>query len=1073
MSKKTKSISNAVAVILFLLATFITISLILGALNFEHNVSEDSGFFLIIGTMLYGVYGFSGFLIPVYLVVSGFFCLDEKWSPQRIICLAVSILPFFTVSFAEHVSRKIASEDVFPVACTKILILMCIAILIAVMEYLVALCLSTKAIRESIKPKFKEYKDIAVEKTKDFVKNHTHGKKRESMPEESSDDISDEMSDSVGAYEKSDAENNESSESFVLHDEEPDAEAQAIEASIDQSINDVAENMFASRTSVKDEIEGSACSFALEENSGADEQYLGREFPYSSSKKSMDVVPEEADIADDDEQNAEDDGIYCNADSGNMSVAQNLTAADDEESSGNEAADIGENAEPVENRYSQEDFVYESDDYSTNYDHTQELPSVGEVFDRMEEDAKQVIKNRMYDAESEREYKELGEDDTDVADVGESLESDRNYSVEVEDKEGEEDAVEEMMSDDSLGILNEDNDGQVDEINTFENREISDTRESFDQNAESTGGIDDSISDEYKQKYDMQQYDIPAMYRMQDSETGSSLNDENDAAFGEDFSDGGVSAQIFESADDKEFVSDEHSELSDDIIESNEPSQFEQMPAAQAVSLNETDSSFETKTSSVQRRVPYGVSTDLLVAYADNPYWIIDDETRAAAEDLKQTLNEFGIDAEVTEIIKGPVVTMFEILPAPGVKLSKIVGLQDNIALRLAASSVRIVAPIPGKQAVGIEIPNKNRAIVSFRECIEEDLIEWQKMAVPVVLGKDIEGENKIIDLAKTPHLLIAGSTGSGKSVCVNSMILSILYKRSPDQVKMILVDPKIVELKLYNDIPHLLTPVITEPKKALQALQYCICEMERRYSLLDHMGVRDIASYNKKIIEQHIAAEKLPYLVVIIDEFADLMITTGKQLEDTIARLAAKSRAAGIHLVLATQRPSVDVVTGLIKANIPSRIAFMVASKMDSKIILDKMGAEMLLGRGDMLYASSTSPFPVRIQGTFVSDQEVEDVVNAVKAWGEPDYIDDEIFVSDDDDDGGDEQMSFVEGDDPLYEKALDIVVQAGKASASYIQRRLKIGYNRAARLVEEMEARGIVGPANGSKPRDIIHVP
>ena len=474
-----------------------------------------------------------------------------------------------------------------------------------------------------------------------------------------------------------------------------------------------------------------------------------------------------------------------------------------------------------------------------------------------------------------------------------------------------------------------------------------------------------------------------------------------------------------------------------------------------------------------QKRGAYRVPSDgLLTSYPDGEYWIIDADTQKAAVLLKETLSEFKIEAEVTGIRKGPVITMFEILPAPGVKLSKIVALQDNIALRLAASSIRIVAPIPGKSAVGIEVPNKERAIVSFKELIETETAAYKKMAIPVVLGKDITGEAQLLDLAKTPHLLIAGSTGSGKSVCVNSMILSILYKRSPNEVKLILIDPKVVELKLYNDIPHLLTPVITEPKRAFQALQYCLCEMERRYALLDGMGVRDITSYNHRIEERHIAAEKLPYIVVVIDEFADLMATTGKELESVVARLAAMSRAVGIHLVLATQRPSIDVITGLIKANIPTRIAFMVASKMDSRIIIDQVGAEKLLGRGDMLYASATDPFPVRIQGTFVSDNEVENVVEYVKQYGEPEYIDDEIFVEDDDEvDVG--PNLFGDGEDPLYNKALEIVIQAGKASASYIQRRLKIGYNRAARLVEEMEARGIVGPANGSKPREIIHIP
>ena len=462
----------------------------------------------------------------------------------------------------------------------------------------------------------------------------------------------------------------------------------------------------------------------------------------------------------------------------------------------------------------------------------------------------------------------------------------------------------------------------------------------------------------------------------------------------------------------------------------------------------------------------------VLASYQNNPYWIIDEETKQAGQILKETLSEFKIEAEVTGIRKGPVVTMFEILPAPGVKLNRIVALQDNIALRLAAQSVRIVAPIPGKHAVGIEVPNKERAVVSFREIIEKDLPQFEKMKIPVVLGKDISGDAQLLDLATTPHLLIAGSTGSGKSVCVNSMILSILYKRSPKDVKMILIDPKIVELKLYNDIPHLLTPVITEPKKAFQALQYCLCEMERRYAMLDHMGVRDISTYNKRIKERQICQEKMPYIVVVIDEFADLMATTGKELETTVARLAAMSRAVGIHLVLATQRPSIDVITGLIKANIPTRIAFMVASKTDSRIIIDQVGSEKLLGKGDMLYASAIDPFPVRIQGTFVTEDEVEKVVDCVKSYGEPEYIDEEIFVEDDEEEGAEPGL-FTEGSDPLYDRALEIVVQAGKASASYIQRRLKIGYNRAARLVEEMEARGIVGPANGSKPREIIHIP
>lgn len=462
----------------------------------------------------------------------------------------------------------------------------------------------------------------------------------------------------------------------------------------------------------------------------------------------------------------------------------------------------------------------------------------------------------------------------------------------------------------------------------------------------------------------------------------------------------------------------------------------------------------------------YRVPIDgLLDEYQNGQYWRIDENTRRAAETLRITLEEFGIEAEVTGIRKGPVITMFEILPAPGVKLSRITNLADNIALRLAASSVRIVAPIPGKHAVGIEIPNEERAIVSFAELLQEESFRAKRTEIPIALGKDIPGDAQIVDLTRMPHVLIAGATGSGKSVCVNSIICSILYRRSPQEVKLILIDPKIVELKFYNDIPHLLTPVVTDPKKAFQALQYCIYEMERRYTLLDALQVRDVQGYNKKIVSRRLAVEPLPYIVVVVDEFADLMATSGKELESTLARLAAMSRAVGIHLVLATQRPSTDVITGLIKANIPSRIAFMVASKVDSRIIIDTMGAEKLLGRGDMLFTSAWDPFPLRLQGAYLSEEEVERVVEHVKQLGEPEYIDDEIFLEEDDEDYGQGEL-----EDPLMEKAIDIVVTANKASASYLQRRLKVGYNRAARMVEEMERLGIVGPQQGSKPRDVI---
>jgi S-DNA-T family DNA segregation ATPase FtsK/SpoIIIE len=344
-----------------------------------------------------------------------------------------------------------------------------------------------------------------------------------------------------------------------------------------------------------------------------------------------------------------------------------------------------------------------------------------------------------------------------------------------------------------------------------------------------------------------------------------------------------------------------------------------------------------------------------------------------------------------------------------------------------------------------------------------------------MVLGRKITGEPVVIELTQTPHLLIAGATGSGKSVCVNSLISSILYRKSPKDVRLILVDPKIVELRIYNGIPHLLTPVITEPKKTIKALEFCLYEMSRRYNLLNSIAVRNITAYNKKIKEQKLAREKLPYIVVIIDEFADLMNTVGKELETLLARLAAMARAVGIHLVLATQRPSANVITGIIKSNLPTRIAFMVASQIDSRIIIDGSGAEKLLGKGDMLFAPGWDPSSVRLQGAFLSDEEVERVVEYAKSQGEPDYLDEAFFEDEDTatEENGDEESPYADNDDALMEKALKIVVERQSASASYLQRRLKIGYNRAARLVEQMEEDGYVGPARGSKPRELLRFP
>ncbi|MCI2045922.1 MAG: DUF87 domain-containing protein [Sphaerochaeta sp.] len=455
----------------------------------------------------------------------------------------------------------------------------------------------------------------------------------------------------------------------------------------------------------------------------------------------------------------------------------------------------------------------------------------------------------------------------------------------------------------------------------------------------------------------------------------------------------------------------------------------------------------------------------------------VDAATVEKGDRLVQTLDEFHVKVELKDIIKGPTVTMFEIMPAPGVRVTQIENLADNIQLRLPATQVRIVAPIPGKTVVGVEIPNAKRDTVGFKEMIPA--MDLKNYMIPMVLGRNLLGQPVVIDVSTTPHLLIAGATGSGKSVCVNSLICSILFRKSPKDVRLILVDPKIVELQIYNGIPHLLTPVITDPKRTLKALDFCLWEMERRYKLLQGLNARNILGYNEKVAQGHILREKLPYIVVIIDEFADLMHTVGKEMETKVSRLTAMSRAVGIHLVLATQRPSVNVITGIIKTNIPSRIAFAVTSGQDSRIIIEQMGAEKLLGKGDMLYLSSSDPAAARIQGAFLSDGEVERVVDFAKQQGVEDYIDESFFEdepekgdqSDVDDGemiGGDD-----DNDDELMRKALDIVVERKAASASYLQRRLRIGYNRAARLVEEMEEQGYVGPANGSKPRPLLRYP
>ncbi len=436
------------------------------------------------------------------------------------------------------------------------------------------------------------------------------------------------------------------------------------------------------------------------------------------------------------------------------------------------------------------------------------------------------------------------------------------------------------------------------------------------------------------------------------------------------------------------------------------------------------------------------------------------------AEILLSTLAEFNYNSQLRDIKIGPSVTMFEIIPEPGIKVTKIDSLKSNIAMDLKAKKVRIIAPIPGQGAVGVEIPNDIREIVGFKELLQN--VNIDKLQIPMVLGKTIYNECKVFDVTKSPHMLVAGSTGSGKSVCINSLICSILYSKSPREVRLIMIDPKKVELSLYNNIPHLLTPVIVDPKRAIKALDFCIEEMDRRNDMLAKMNVRNIISYNDKIRRERIAKEKMPYIVVIIDEFASLMSIVGKDLDERVSRLTAMSRAVGIHLVFATQRPSVDVITGVIKNNLPTRIAFAVTSVQDSRTIIGYTGAEDLLGRGDMLFSESGKA-AIRMQGVFLSDGEVEDVVEFTKSQGEPDYID-ESYFEDFYEEEEDSSASYSNDEDQLYDAAIKIAYENNGISGSYLQRKFSIGYNKAARIVDRMEQEGIVGPINGSKKRELL---
>lgn len=439
---------------------------------------------------------------------------------------------------------------------------------------------------------------------------------------------------------------------------------------------------------------------------------------------------------------------------------------------------------------------------------------------------------------------------------------------------------------------------------------------------------------------------------------------------------------------------------------------------------------------------------------------------------LQKTLYSFGVSAKVENVSVGPAITRYELKPAEGVRVSKIANLADDIALNLAAESIRIEAPIPGKQAVGIEVPNKENEMVHLRDIIDCEEFTGHKSKLAFALGKDVAGKEIVADIAKMPHVLIAGATGSGKSVCINTLIASIIYKAKPSEVKLVMVDPKVVELSVYNGIPHLLIPVVTDPKKAAGALAWAVQEMVNRYSLFASKNVRDIKGYNEAVDKEG-GSGKLPQIVIIIDELSDLMMVSPKDVEDAICRLAQMARAAGMHLVIATQRPSVDVITGIIKANIPSRISFAVSSQIDSRTILDMAGAEKLLGKGDMLFYPAGAPKPTRIQGAFISDKEVEKIVDFVKSNSEVSYNEDiieQIEKANSTDKEMAEQAEDDDNTDPFLMDAIEVVVETGQASTSFIQRRFKVGYARAGRIIDQMEERGIISGFQGSKPREVL---
>ena len=1096
MKPSTQAKTNIISgIILLILAALFSITLLMQLLDYG---TFQSGFFVSLGRMLFAVYGFSSILIPGFFLTAGLSCFATTWTARKAFRLLTAIVPFFTCVICEKIIRSIAETGTryseFPTV--KILIVSITGLMLVVIEFLAAGIIADRINHTTRSHKSNDSRII-------IKKNKTDNIEIEDYADENEiDNYEDEVIETtdLNSDESSVEENTEIHPAFENISTESVGDDLIPQTSVyEQYKFDISEE---SRKDESHQKETLSNSDSDNENSRKDESQIP---PIKQEETTAPVSEPDSEITENEDAgtsllSSEEYAALTNPDDdiewNNVPPAPESLPPEYE----GDFEDIDDsNVPPIEYEEPTPEDIPEDDVYGfssieeniSSESDTNDPYAAGNFISRMQNKAEKKTPPypttiNLNDENEKTQIKEKEEDSPVIKPKDKP-----KYGTKIILSEEEKKPVPVSETIESSVSQNFDEENNTDDDDEFdseleERTALADELENEDLESHEQAAIFTMASDVFNEMdRDIREENkiAPDTY-FDESEDSDSLPEDEDSIYEDDFEDNEESDEASEyvmyegskipvekkiSKNPNPNASGARNLTPDELTDFFNAQEKANTPVHKTIEKEEVPKN----SSRARKKGPYIIPSDMLTAYEDDQYWIIDDATKEASIDLKETLAEFNIEADIIGIKKGPVVTMFEILPAAGVKLSKIVALQDNIALRLAASSVRIVAPIPGKRAVGIEVPNRHRSIVGFREIIEQDLEEYKKMSIPVVLGKDILGKAQLLDLVKTPHLLIAGATGAGKSVCVNSIILSILFKRSPDDVKLIMVDPKVVELKLYNDIPHLLTPVITESKKALQALQYCICEMERRYSLLDHMGVRDISSYNKRIKEQKIATEKLPYIIVIIDEFADLMATTGKETENVVARLTAMSRAVGIHLVLATQRPSVNVITGLIKANIPSRIAFMVASRTDSGIIIDSPGAEKLLGRGDMLYASAVDPNPVRIQGTFISDEEVESVVDAVKEYGEPDYIDEEIFTNDDDAQGELFENGTDFGEDPLYEEALQVVLQAGKASTSYVQRRLKIGYNRAARLVEEMEERGIVGPANGSKPRDVIYVP